>query len=112
MAKKKTVEFAGENIVISHIVSVKSYESAYKCYVEVKTATREYIEEFDDVGYSLTNAQVNASLSLFHGTPNFKEHFGDLTIEEIETREKEFEEAKKRLHKKTIERQNEILNLL
>jgi hypothetical protein len=112
MKKKKTVVFADEDVVISHIVSVRAYEKAYKCYVEVKTATREYVEEFEEEGYSLSKVQINATIGLSQGTELGEKHFGKVTKEELNKRDRELEDSKVRLHKKVIKRRDEILRLL
>ena len=110
--KKKTVLFANKQIVIAHIVSVKTYERSFKCYVEVKTATREYIEEFEEKGYSNSDRSINLTKSLFGDTPEFQKHFGEVTPEDIDAERLSIEKAKERLIEKTLKRYYEILNLL
>jgi tRNA G46 methylase TrmB len=112
MKKKKTVEFSDEDVVISKIVSVKAYEKAYKGYVEVKTDSREYVEEFEEDGYSLTKAQVNATMGLARGTALGEKYFGKLSEKDVEKADQEFEKARERLHERVMKRRDEILNLL
>jgi len=101
MKKKKTVLFANEEIVIAHIVSVKAYERDYKNYVEVKTATREYIEEFSDENCSGTLRRSISTDFLFGGSSS-----------ERESNLKKFELAQQALLEKTKKRYDEMLNLL
>lgn len=110
--KKKTVLFANENIAIAHIVSVKAYERNFKCYVEVKTATREYIEEFEEKGYSSSNHSINLTKSVFGDKPEFQKYFGKVTPENVEKERLAIEKAKERLIEKTLKRHDKILKLL
>ena len=110
--EKKTLLFANEEIVIAHIVSVKAYERNFKCYVEVKTATREYIEEFEEKGYSNSAHSINLTKSIFGDTPEFQKHFGEVAPENVEEERLAIEKAKERLIEKTLKRHDEILNLL
>lgn len=110
--KNKTLIFAGEDIVISHIVSVQAYEKNYKCYVVVKTISREYVEEFTEPGYSFsdyTNNLMNSSSDF----RNFLEEIGQkITPEVVEINKKEFNEAGDRLRERAIERRQQILKFI
>jgi hypothetical protein len=110
--RKKTVFFAGAEIVIAHIVGVKAYERNYKSYVQVTTTAGEYIEKFEEEGYS-ESAKNKHLMSSNADYKKFLESMGQIVTPEMIQKDNEaYADADRRLVEKTIKRRDEILKLL
>lgn len=104
--KKKTILFADEDIVVSHIDSVQAYILGGKGYIVVKTISREYVEEFMEPHFSsLINQEVPIKTVLQNQEV---EHNCEL----IDKHAREMCDASIRLTHKILARKKEIMKIL